>query len=343
MNLIQRIPGRAYLLLGVTIFGAANAVTRQLTELGAENLIDGRNPISFCNVLFVGNIWALVIFLLLYYQQINQETIKKLSGKDWLSLTSVAILAGALAPALFFSALERTMVNNVILVSRIEPPLVLALSIFLLHERVNRWVIIGAIVSFIGVGLTVFIPDPNREMMSMASFQIGTGELMVAVGAVSAAVATIISKVSLRNISLGFFNIYRTFLSTVVFFIIVTLLFGIGHFMDIFSPLVWQWMLLYSLVIVVGGQFCWFSGLQKSSASEISLANSFAPIAGVLASYLILGEVPTTPQYIGGSVIILGIIFNQIGVSKVPSQPSELPPLDRSTEDIDRTVGFKGV
>ena len=343
MNLIQRIPGRAYLLLGVTIFGAANAVTRQLTELGAENLIDGRNPISFCNVLFVGNIWALVVFLLLYYQEINQETIKKLSGKDWLSLTSVAILAGALAPALFFSALEQTTVNNVILVSRIEPPIVLALSVLLLHERVNRWVIMGAIVSFIGVGLTVFIPDPNREMMSRAGFQIGTGELMVAVGAVSAAVATIISKVSLRNISLGFFNIYRTFLSTIVFFIIVTLLFGIGHFMDVFSPLVWQWMLLYSLVIVVGGQFCWFSGLKKSSASEISLANSFAPIAGVLASYLILGEVPTTPQYIGGSVIILGIILNQIGVSKVPPHPSKLPPLDRSTADIDRTVGYKGV
>nr|WP_255348900.1 DMT family transporter [Lyngbya sp. PCC 8106] len=265
-----------------------------------------------------------------------------MSGKDWLGLTTVAILAGALAPALFFSALERTMVNNVILISRIEPPLVLALSILLLHERVNRWVIIGAIVSFIGVGLTVFIPDPNREMISMTGFH-GIGELMVAVGAVSAAVATIISKVSLRNIPLGFFNVYRTFLSTVIFFVIVTLLFGFGHFMDVFSPLVWQWMLLYSLVIVVGGQFCWFSGLKKSSASEISLASSFAPIVGVLASYFILGEIPTTPQSIGGSVIFLGIIINQIGVSKVPAQPSELPPLDRSTEDLDRTVGFKGV
>ncbi|WP_413163875.1 DMT family transporter [Capilliphycus salinus ALCB114379] len=343
MNLVGRIPGRAYLLLGVTIFGAANAVTRQLTELGAENLIDGRNPISFCNVLFVGNIWAFLIFLLLYYQELNRETIKKLSGKDWLALTTVATLAGALAPALFFSALEQTTVNNVILISRIEPPLVLALSIFLLRERVNRWVIMGAIVSFIGVGLTVFIPDPNREMMNMAGFQIGIGEFMVAGGAVSAGVATIISKLSLRNIPLGFFNVYRTFFSTIIFFIIVTLLFGIGHFMDVFAPIIWQWMLLYSLVIVVGGQFCWFSGLKKSSASEISLANSFAPIAGVLAAYLILGEVPTTAQYIGGSVIILGIILNQIGVSKVPPQPSKLPPLERPTEDVEGTPGFKGV
>ena len=74
-----RIPGRAYLLIGVTIFGAANPVTRRLTELGAENLIDGRNPISFCNVLFVGNVWAFLIFLLLYYKEINRETINNIS------------------------------------------------------------------------------------------------------------------------------------------------------------------------------------------------------------------------------------------------------------------------
>ena len=343
MNLVQRIPGRAYLLIGVTIFGAANAVTRRLTELGAENLIDGRNPISFCNVLFVGNIWALFIFLLLYYKELNRETVQKISGKDWLALTGVAALAGALAPALFFSALERTTVNNVILIGRIEPPLVLALSIFILRERVNGWVILGAIVSFVGVGLTVFIPDPGREMMNMGGFQIGIGEFLVAGGAISAAVATIISKLSLRNISLGFFNVYRTFVSTIIFFTIVTLLFGLGHFMDVFAPIIWQWMLIYSLVIVVCGQFCWFSGLKKSDASEISLANSFAPIAGVLASYFILGEVPTAAQYIGGSVIILGIVLNQIGVSKVPPQSSELPPPNRSTEDLERTPGFKGV
>jgi hypothetical protein len=47
----NQIPGRAYLLLSVTIFAAANSVTRRLNELGKENLIEGRNPISFCNVL----------------------------------------------------------------------------------------------------------------------------------------------------------------------------------------------------------------------------------------------------------------------------------------------------
>ena len=60
IRVLERVPGRAYRLLAVIIFAAANSDTRQLTELGSQNLIDGRNPISFYNVLFVGNLTALM-------------------------------------------------------------------------------------------------------------------------------------------------------------------------------------------------------------------------------------------------------------------------------------------
>ena len=50
-RLIQSIPGQAYLWLAVLIFGSSGAVTRKVTEIGSQNLINGRNPISLCNVL----------------------------------------------------------------------------------------------------------------------------------------------------------------------------------------------------------------------------------------------------------------------------------------------------
>ena len=89
--------------------------TRQLTELGAQNLIDGRNSISFCNVLFVGNLCALISLTAIYGRQWNFSTLKQLSKSDWLGLLAVAFFSGSLAPALIFSALEQTAVNNVIL------------------------------------------------------------------------------------------------------------------------------------------------------------------------------------------------------------------------------------
>jgi drug/metabolite transporter (DMT)-like permease len=342
MNLINRVPGRAYLLLAILIFAAANSVIRQLTVLGAQNLIDGRNPISFCNVLFVGNLCALLVLLPLFGHQWNARNLKQLSKENWLSLIAVTILGGTLSPALTFSALSLTTVNNVVLVGRLEPPLILALSVWLLRERVNLWVVAGAVVSFVGVVLTVLLQKPSENMVNMGGgFQIGQGELLAAIAAICLAVSTIISRKSLRQVPLGIFSIFRMAVGAIVFFVAAIALYGPIHFMDVFSPFLWQWMLVYGAIVIVAGQLCWYAGLKNTSAAEVSLASSFSPIAGILAAFLILGEVPTPAQYIGGGVILVGIVLNQIGTFRqVPQNTvSQLMP----ENDVDGKVGYKGV
>lgn len=342
---LKQTSGRTYLLIAVIIFAAANSVTRKLTVLGAANLIEGRNPISFCNVLFVGNLCALCALLLVYHRQLARPVLRQLSRKDWLGLMTVAVLSGALAPAFFFSALNLTAVNNVILIGRIEPPLTLALSVLLLGARVNSWVVWGALVSFVGVVLTIVLQTPTSNMVTMAGFQVGQGELMTVAGAIAAAIAVIVSKVTLQQVPLGLFNVVRTAMGTLVFFVAALSLFGAGHFTDVFSPLLWQWMILYGAVIVVGGQLCWFAGLRTTNAAEVALANSFNPIAGVLAAYLILGEVPTLAQYLGGVVILAGIALNQVGILRetAPS-PKRLAIASALQEmEAETTVGFKGI
>ncbi|MGD1904925.1 MAG: DMT family transporter [Leptolyngbyaceae cyanobacterium] len=330
--------GRLYLMIAILIFGAANAVTRKLTDIGAEHLIDGRNPISFCNVLFVGNLCALIIFGFIYQQQWRKETLSQINLRQWLTLTVVAVLSSAVVPTLIFTALSVTAVNNVILIGQIDTPLVLALSVWLLGDRINGWVIAGAVIAFIGVSLTVLLQPPG-EMATMG-MQIGLGEVLTLIAAVFKAVSNLISKVSLKQIPLGIFNVYRMFVGTIVFFVATTVLYGPEHFMDVTSPFLWQWMLFYSAVIVVGGQLTWFSGLKQSTASEISLATAFNPLAGVLAAYLILGDLPTVAQYIGGAVILGGIAFNQIGVQRL----NQVAPKQQPTpKEMSEAIAFKGV
>jgi drug/metabolite transporter (DMT)-like permease len=333
--------GRLYLLMAILIFGAANAVTRKLTDLGAQNLVDGRNPISFCNVLFVGNVCALALLLVIYHQQLRLAVVKPITPKQWVTLSAIAIIGGAIVPMLIFTALSITAVNNVVLISQIDTPLALALAVMLLGARVNRWVVAGAIVAFIGVALTVLLQPTGDEMLAMGmGFAIGQGEFLVLVAAVCQAVANLISKVSLQTIPLGFFNLYRTSVGTLFFFVATLMLFEPDHFMDVTSPFLWRWMLLYSAVIVVGGQLAWFSGLKRSTASEISLATAFTPVAGVFAAYLILGEVPTIAQYIGGAVILGGIVLNQIGVQKLNQTASAAQKI---SQDMSQDVLYKGV
>ncbi len=347
MKWLSRIPGRIYLLLAVVIFAAANSVTRKLVDLGAQHLIDGRNPLSFCNVLFVGNLAALLALVLIYNRRLVPPELRTLSRRNWIGIGTVAILSGAIAPMLIFLALERTSVNNVILLGRIEPPVVLLLSIVVLRERVHRWVILGDAIAFVGVVLTVSLQTPDQPMITMGGLSLDQGEVMVLAGAIAAALATVISKISLQQVALGFFTTFRTVVGTVVFFGIVIYLFGLEHFVDVLSPFVWQWMLLYGAVIVVGGQLCWFRGLQSTTAAEVSLASSFNPVAGILAAYLILGEVPNLAQYVGGAVIMLGIGINQRGIR---AQAQSLPPVERSlslqtesAQTAEAGVGFKGI
>ena len=313
-HLIPKIPGQVYLWLGILIGGASSAVTRKITQIGTQHFIDGRNPISLCNVLFVSNICALVLLSLIYGKEWNKTTLRKISKKDWIAMTIVAVLAGAIVPGLVFQALAITGVNNIILIGRLQLPLTIALSVWLLQERVSRWQIMGAFTAFIGVILTVVLQTPEMKMINMGGTGLGLGEILVAISAVISVVSTILIKKSLSHIPIGIFSIFRTALGTVIFFFIALILYGKDHFMDVFSPFLWKWMLVYGAVIVVLGQLFWLKGLRATTVSESSLAGSFTPVVSILAAYLVLGEVPTLAQYIGGSVIIFGIFLTQVGV-----------------------------
>ncbi|MUH00907.1 EamA family transporter [Scytonema sp. UIC 10036] len=344
-RLIPRISGQTYLWLAILIFGASSAVTRKLTEIGAQHFMDGRNPISLCNVLFVGNLCALIVLILIYGRQWNKATLKQLSRKDWIALTAVAILSGALAPGLIFQALGLTAVNNVILVGRLEPPLTLALSVWLLKERVNFWEFIGAIAAFVGVTLTIVLQPPGEAMMKMGALQVGVGELLVAAGSVAVAASTIIGKKYLSQVPLGIYNIFRTALGTVIFFFFAIWLYGHNHFTDVLSPFLWKWMFLYGALIVVVGQSFWLKGLRSSTVSMASLVGSFTPIAGILAAYLILGEAPTLAQYIGGSIILIGIFLSQVGTRHQASRKGMFSKVDstQAEQKVESGVGFKGI
>ncbi|KAM3098228.1 DMT family transporter [Phormidesmis sp. 146-12] len=337
----QTIPGQLYLWLAVLIFGASSAVTRKLTEIGAQHFMDGQNPISLCNVLFVGNLCALLVLITLYGRQWNLENLRRISQRDWISLTVVALLAGAIAPALIFQALASTPVNNVVLVGRLEPPLTLAFSIWFLQERVSRWETMGAIVALVGVSLTIFLQPTSTLQIGIA--RIGIGELLAAISAIALAISTIVVKKQLSQLPLGIYGIFRTALGTLVFFFAALVIYGSDHFRGIFSPFLWQWMLVYGAVIVVLGQSFWNRGLRASMVSTASIISSSTPIIGVLAAYWILHEVPTQAQYIGGSVILIGLLLSQIGTYQAQTSLNHQCVRQVEQMKIEARMGFKGV
>lgn len=336
-----RVPSPIYLGIAVLIFAASNSVTRKLVEIGENHAINGRNPISLCNVLFVGNICALGLMTLIFYRDWQRQTLKALTRKDWISLTITGILSGAIAPALIFAALGQTNVTNIVLIGRIEPILTLLLGVLLLGSRVDFWAIAGSLISLAGVIVTAVLGS-SSQMMTMAGFQIGTGEIFVAIAAIVGSIATVVGKLQLQSIPLGIFTIYRNILGTVFFFLLANLLYGPHHFAEVLSPFLWQWMIIYAAVIVVTGQLCWLAGLKNATITELNLASLLNPIAAIIMGYLILGEAPTLAQYLGGSLLFVGMIFGFVGNLYQPKINREL--VDPSPRDaMETAIGFRGV
>lgn len=305
---LSKIPGQVYLWLAVPILASSSSVIRKLTEIGAQNLINGHNPISFCNVLFAGNLCALAVMIVLYRQGLTRSEFKKVTRSEWRCLLVSAILSGALIPSIIFQALATAPVNNIILLGRIELPIVLIASIFFLKESFNRHQLIGAFLVLVGIFIAVL---GNGSISSRSSLSLGKGEVLTIISSVLIAISTLLNKTYLSHISLGIFHIFRLGVGTLFFFVVANVLYGFSHFGEAFSPFLWQWMLLYGGLIIVIGQSLWVKGFRETPVSVSAIVSCFNPIAGMVFAYWILSEVPSFGQIVGGGVLFIGLLLSQ--------------------------------
>ena len=311
-----------YLWISILIFAAANSVIAKLGMLGATHLVDGRNPISFCNVLFTANIIAGLTLLGIHRKAWTKKQLSKITKDQWMNMLLLAVMSGVVGPSLFFIGLMLTEVINVVLISTIDIPLTLLLAWILMKERPSLGTVLAGLVTILGIGTVFFLHQTDIMPMEMRMTMVNIGEgplaYFLATTAISGKVCISLavfftvfsveySRKVLSDVPIGIFSVFRILVGAVIFFAIVLIMLGWVHFIDIFNPYLWQWMLFYGGVIVSLGLYLWYKGMRATTAADLSTANSFQPIAGIFFAYLILGEIPEFGQVIGGCVILIGI------------------------------------
>ncbi len=329
--------GTSMVWVSLLIFAASNSLVALLSQLGAMHPVNGRNAISFCNLLFVGNLCAFLSLSVIYLRPRTRRELGALSGLDWVNLLTVAVLSGALAPSLVFFALDRTTVTNVLLMGRIEPPLLLLCSVLFFREKVDRWAVIGTLLTIVGA-LLIFALEYEDDPMAF-----GLGEVYAGLAAVIWVVSTLISVQYLKHVPVGLFSMVRTLVGAIVFAVIVVAMYGIVHFEDVLSPFLWKWMLIYGGVIIVAGQLQWYKGITMTSAAQVSLASSFTPVAGVIFAVILLGETVNMAIAVGGSVIVLGIAVAQLGPVLKRREAKVRTPTTSEAVKLEGGVSFKGL
>ncbi|MEM8774121.1 MAG: DMT family transporter [Pseudomonadota bacterium] len=317
----------------VLIYASSNSIITALVDVGQQNLIYGRNPITFCNLLFLGSLISLVPMIFFFHKDWTRENLRKLTKKQWGYLTASAVLSSALTPGLFFFALEYTTVTNVVLIGRIDPPLFLLASVFFLREELDPWALAGGLIALVGAVIMIALKGDG------ASLTFGKGEVAAFLATLSFIASTLVTRIGLKGVPLGIFSIYRTLLGTTVYFFWAIYLFGPYHFQDLFAPAVLKWIWVYAIIVIIVGQFAWNLGLKYARSGDVALATSFSPLAAITIAMLLLGEDPGDGLIPGAAIIIGGIAVAQYGRMKRARE--EKLAMQKAVE-LESGVNFKG-
>jgi drug/metabolite transporter (DMT)-like permease len=273
-----------------------------------------KDAISFCNVLFVGNLCASLVVLASFGRKIITHDLKRLRFPLFLEVLGLASLA-VLLSTLIFNALQTTTVTNVVLLARLGPVLYVIGAAALLGQIIGKleWAGFGLIA--LGALATVF---------TESGFTITTGDLLILASTGIYAIITLMSKRLLPETGVPALLFARNFFSAIVFFIIANVLFGPSHFGNAFYGPLWIIMAVYALIIVVASQLAWFRAIETLPPASIAKWTVFTPILAVGYAYVLNGERPSVVQILALTLITLGLVVSNIG-SFFPKGASENP------------------
>ena len=290
------------MILAYALFALGSPAVKYLVTQGGELGLSHPEAISFCNVLFVGNLCAGLILLAVFGGRTILEGLKT-SG---LGLSAVSVLLATLYPALLFSALERTTVTNVVLLSRFEAVLyALATSVFL-GARFGRRQVAGYVIIAAGIGGLVLVGN---------GFRLSQGDALVLVGGAVFTADVLLAKRVLRTVAVESFTFLRSLVSAILFFGIALQMFGPHHFMDAFQGELWGVMTFYAAVIVVLANLIYYRALPSCEPDFLTKLALASPLMTIVFAFMLLGEKPDLTQVSAGLVILLGMLVAQARVA----------------------------
>lgn len=227
---------------------------------------------------------------------------RELTRKQWLAITGVALLSGALGTILYTAALGQVQYipfSVVVLLQQLNPVFAITTAAILLHEKLNRRFILLAAIALFGAYLTAF---PSLAV----NFSTGKGTIMAALFAVGAAacwgVGTAFSKYALQGTS--FLHVTAARFGLAPIFALIILLFS-GRASTLGSMTGSQWGYLLAITFSTGlvALIIYYYGLQRVAASRAAILELAWPLSSVIIGWLWLHQGLTATQAIGALLL----------------------------------------
>ncbi|MBI4187592.1 MAG: DMT family transporter [Chloroflexi bacterium] len=225
------------------------------------------------------------------------RNVDRLSGRDWrlVLLSSVFI---ALHFGLWITSLSYTSIASSVILVTSHPAFVAVLSYFLWGEKLNKLTMGGIVIALLGV---VIINYGGFAFSQRAIL----GDLLALAAAFSMGAYLIIGG-QLRE-RIGILN-YLTIINAGAAMILLAVTALLGYRFFGYSSGTYLMLLLLALVPQLIGHSCLNLAVRLMPVTFVSVAILGEPIGATLLGSLILKEMPTVNEIIGG-LLILGGIF----------------------------------
>jgi drug/metabolite transporter (DMT)-like permease len=222
---------------------------------------------------------------------------KKLERRDWL----LVLLSGAclaLHFGLWITSLSHTSIAGSVVLVTSHPAFVAVISYFLWGERLNRLTICGIVLALAGMVVI------NYNGLSFSEDTVFGNLLALLAAFCMGAYLLVGGQVRERIDLLGYLALVYSVAA--VLLLAVTLLMGCDLFG--YSPATYLMMALLALVPQLIGHSSLNLAVRLVPVTLVSVAILGEPVGATLLGWLILGEMPTANEIIGG-LLILGGIF----------------------------------
>lgn len=259
-------------------------------------------PVSI--IAFYRLILTAIIMLPIIIVKYKTE-LRSVAKKDWITITISSLLLG-LHFILWFDSLNYTSVVSSIVFISLQPIFTFLAAYLFLSERFSVAVVISMVITFIG---SAFIISGDWQLSRLAA----KGDLLAILATIAVTASFLIGHRLRRSLSLITYTFLVYSMSGIILF-----------FYNLFSKQAFfnydyeNWLILLALAIVPTffGHLLFNWSLKWVPATTVSMAIVFKPIVTSFLAYIILQEMVTYSQWLGGTIVIFGLFLFAVSTTR---------------------------
>jgi len=243
-------------------------------------------------IIVLGRVFFSSVFLLVVILFLKKD-IKLKYKKDYFYLAIMGLIL-AIHWSTFFKSIQVSTVAIGLLIFSTFPVFVTFLEPYFFKEKIVMSDIVIAIITLLGVALVV------------PKFQLGDnltqGVLWGILSSFTYAILSMLNRKYVKEYSSVAIAFYEQFVATLI---LIPFLFLIK---PIFKPMDILLLILLGIVFTAISHSLFINGLKSVKTQTAGIISSLEPVYGIIFALLIIGEVPTLREVLGG-IIILGTAF----------------------------------